>query len=255
MTDQSTKTPERESKNDYHNSNLKYAVLQETNGEECESWLYFIKYQGNEEALSHLEKQLNSVDFYVIDDMSTFDLETSYLVSEQTAKEMSKIDLNHYSFHRKFDGVLQKIDLKLRDSYNNKKKIKQVFKTLGFGRIEDYIDLEDIDPEDQVDIQESEVTDRTNSTDGRDSTGTRDESQTDSESETETDTESDSESESSSVSSSDSECDKKHNKKTGKLPNVLNKGQPSKPQQSKGQASKAQPSKGQPSKGQGKKKH
>lgn len=242
MTEQSTKTPERESKNDIRNSNLKYAVLQETNGEECESWLYFIKYQGNEEALSHLEKQLNSVDFYVIDDMSTFDLETTYLVSEQTAKEMSKIDLNHYSFHRKFDGVLQKIDLNLRDSYNNKKKIKQVFKTLGFGKIEDYIDLEDIDPEDELDIQECEVRD---SNDRRDQ---HSESDSDSESESESETESDSESDS--VSSSDSDSDKKHNKKTGKLPNVLNKCQPS-----KGQPSKGQPSKGQPSKGQGKKKN
>ena len=32
----------------------KYAILQETSGEESESWLYFIRYQGNEEALAHL---------------------------------------------------------------------------------------------------------------------------------------------------------------------------------------------------------
>lgn len=141
---------------DYRNSEIKYAILQETNGAENETWINFIKYQGNEEALAHLNKQFQSVEFYILDDMSTFDLEIDYLVSELTAKEMSKVDLNHYSFHRKFDGVLQKIDLGLKEKQSNDRKLKNIFKMLGYGKIEDYIDQEDIDPEDLREITESE---------------------------------------------------------------------------------------------------
>lgn len=123
-----------------------YAILQETSGEECESWYYFLKYKGNEEALEHLNKQLESVEWYIIDDLSTFDLEIKNLVHEQTAKEMCNVDLNHYSFHRKFDGKLKKINLGFKDHYNNEKKMTKAFDVLGYGQIEDYIDKEDVDP-------------------------------------------------------------------------------------------------------------
>lgn len=122
-----------------------YAILQETSGEESESWLYFIRYQGNEEALADLGKQLKQVDWYILDDLSTFDLETENLVSEQTAKEMIKVDLNHYSFHRKFDGKMKKVDLKLKDNYNNEKKMSKAFDILGYGKIEDYVEDEDVE--------------------------------------------------------------------------------------------------------------
>jgi hypothetical protein len=179
----------------------KYAILQETSGEESESWLYFIKYQGNEEALEHLAKQLESIDWYILDDLSTFDLEKDYLVSEQTAKEMTKVDLNHYSFHRKFDGTLKKIDLKLKDSYKNEKKMAKVFDVLGYGRIDEFIDGEDIDPEDLANGS------------GESSS----ESETDS-SESESDS---SESESDSTESESEE--EKSNKKKGKMPSVVSK--------------------------------
>lgn len=134
----------------------KYAILQETNDEECESWLYFIRYEGNEEALQHLNKQLEQVRWRLEDGMSTFDLELDYLVSEQTAKEMSKVDLNHYSFHRKFDGKLQKIDLGFKDTDKNSKKISRATKVLGYGDIEKFIDQEDIDPEDLADSKDEQ---------------------------------------------------------------------------------------------------
>lgn len=136
-----------------------YAVLQETSGEESESWLYFIKYQGNEEALKHLDKQLEKVDWYILDDLSTFDLETEFLVCERTAKEMTKIDLNHYSFHRKFDGKLEKIDLGFKDHHSNEKKMSKAFNVLGYGKIEDFIDQEDVDPEDLVSQSDSDESD------------------------------------------------------------------------------------------------
>jgi len=64
-------------------SQQKYAVLMETNGEECESWYYFIKYNGNEKSLEHLKKQLEQIEMYVIDDLSTFDIDLENLVSSK----------------------------------------------------------------------------------------------------------------------------------------------------------------------------
>lgn len=175
----------------------KYALLQETSGEENESWYVFIKYQGNEEALAHLNKQLEQVEWYLEDDLSTFDLELDYLVSEQTAKEMTKVDINHYSFHRKFDGTLQKIDLKLKPSHSNVKKMSKVYDILGYGGIENYIDQEDIDPEDLRKSDDSS-----------------------SSSEEEDDSEDGSSSE---EDSSEEESESEDDKKRTKLPPVLNK--------------------------------
>lgn len=127
-----------------------YALLMETNGAEYESWYYFIRKEGNEEALQHLQNQLDKVEWTIVDDMSTFDLDLKYSVSATTAKEMTKIDLNSCSFHRKFDGKLEKIDFKFskKDLKNNERMICKVFDLLGYGQIEDYIDDEDLDPED-----------------------------------------------------------------------------------------------------------
>ena len=137
------------------NEDEKYAVLMETSGEECESWYYCIRYKGNEKNLKHLQDQLETVDWYILDDLSTFDLDLEHFISERTAKELTKLELNHHSFHRKFDGVLDKIDLKLREKDKNDKKMVKVFDILGYGQIEDYIDQEDLDEEDLTDNSES----------------------------------------------------------------------------------------------------
>jgi hypothetical protein len=171
-----------------------YAILQETSGEESESWYTFIKYQGNEEALAHLSKQLEEVEWYILDDLSTFDLETEFLVSETTAREMTKVDLNHYSFHRKFDGKLQKVDLGFKESHSNEKKIQKAFNVLGYGKIEDFVDEEDIDPADLVSCSESES--------------------------------SSSESLSSSSSSEEEKSVEEKSKKSGKMPSVVTKKPP-----------------------------
>lgn len=138
MTSLTTETP------------AKYAVLMETNGEECESWLYFIKHDGNEDKLQHLLKQLEQIEMYIIDDLSTFDLDLEHLVSEQTAKDMTKVELNSVSFHRKFDGVMKTVNLGLKRKDSNEKRIRRAHKALGFGNIDEYIEDEDIDTEDQV---------------------------------------------------------------------------------------------------------
>ena len=132
----------------------KYAVLMETNGKEFESWLYFIKYNGNEDALKYLAKQLESIEFYILDELSTFDIDLEHLISERTAKEMTKVELNSVMYHRKFDGKLKKIDLGLSKRDSNDKKILKTFKLLGVGKIDDFIDDEDIDPEDRLDNPE-----------------------------------------------------------------------------------------------------
>jgi hypothetical protein len=132
----------------------RYAVLMETSGEECESWYYSILYNGNEENLTYLQSQLETVKWRVDDGMSTFDLDLDHLICERTAKELTKLELNHCFFHRKFDGSLQKIELNFKTGDKNKRKIKKAFEILGYGRIEDFIDQEDIDAEDLADPNE-----------------------------------------------------------------------------------------------------
>ena len=61
----------------------KYAILMESNDEEFEQWYYFIKVEGNEENLRYLQKQLEKIDWEIMEDLSTFDLEMEYFVSAQ----------------------------------------------------------------------------------------------------------------------------------------------------------------------------
>ena len=141
--------------NENSNQEYKYVVLMETSGEECESWYYCIRYEGNEENLKHLHEQLESVNWYILDDLSTFDLDMEHFISEKTAKELTKLELNHHSFHRKFNGILDKVDLNLRKKDKTEKKMVKVFDILGYGQIEDYIDDEDLDEEDLTDTKQS----------------------------------------------------------------------------------------------------
>jgi hypothetical protein len=129
----------------------------ETSGQECESWYTFIRYQGNEENLKELQKNLESVDWYILDDLSTFDLDLEHLVSSQTAKQMTKIELNSYSYHRKFDGDMKQVKIRLKEKDKNDRKMLKIFDKLGYGQIEDYLDLEteDIDEEDLTSNSES----------------------------------------------------------------------------------------------------
>jgi hypothetical protein len=137
----------------------KYAILMETNDEEFEQWYYFIKVEGNEENLEYLHKQLKKIDWEIMEDLSAFELDMDYFVSAQTAKEMSKVSLNYYSDHRKFDGKLKKIDFDFRKKDGNETKICKVFDTVGYGKIEDYISDEDVDEEDLCSDSDSDSTD------------------------------------------------------------------------------------------------
>lgn len=146
-----------------HNMTGKYATLMETNGEECESWYYFIRYEGNEDNLKFLQEQLESIDWFIEDDMSTFDIDLTHLVSAQTAKEMTKVELNSVSFHRKFDGKLKRIKFKLKKGNSEKVTIVnmgRVFDKLGYGSIDEFVSDEDLDAEDlATDTEETEEDD------------------------------------------------------------------------------------------------
>ena len=196
----------------------KYATLMETNEAEMESWYYFIKYDGNEENLKNLQSQLEKVKFKTIEELSAFDLELNYLVSAQTAKDMTKIDMNAFSFHRKFDGKLKPIDFGFTDTDKNIKKIKKCNDVLGYGSIDEFISDEDIDPEDLRNSDESEES----------------ESETTSEEESDSDSEEDSDSDDDEVSEytdegslEESEEESEENesgqesKKIGKIPEAL----------------------------------
>jgi len=152
-----------------HKTDGEYVILMETSGEQNESWYYFLRKNGNEENLTHLFNQLEKIDWYILDDLSTFDLDLEHTVSSKTAKEMTKVDLNHSSFHRKFDGVLQKIDFDFKKKDGNETKICKVFDVLGLGQIENYIDDEDLDEEDLASDSESNTDTETVSSDDEES--------------------------------------------------------------------------------------
>jgi hypothetical protein len=134
----------------------RYAILMETNGEESESWYNFLRYEGNEDSLNYLQKQLEKVDFYIINDMSTFDLELENLVSEDTAREMCNVDLNAFMFHRKFNGKLEKIDFGFSRKDDNEDRIEKVHDKLGYGDIDKYIDGEEEFKDDKDDFDDKD---------------------------------------------------------------------------------------------------
>ena len=139
----------------------KYAILMETNGGECESWYYFIKHDGNENSLEYLQKQIDKIDMFIIDNLSTFDIDLEHLVSESAAKEMCAAELNSVTFHRKFDGKLKNIHLNLRKKDTNEDMIEKINDVLGLQKIEEFIDQEDEDigsgdeSEDSENLEES----------------------------------------------------------------------------------------------------
>ncbi len=160
-----------------HNMEGKYVIFMETQGEEHEQWLNFIVLEGNEENLKHLQEQLLSVEWTIEEDgNSTFDLDLDHPVSAITAKEMTKVDLNAYSFNRKFDGKLRQVNLGFKKKDKHLKKLDKAFEVLGYGKIEDYIDDEDVDSED--------LTENGDSSEDED---TENESESDSDTEDETD--------------------------------------------------------------------
>jgi hypothetical protein len=128
--------------------NGKYAILMETSPDEYESWYYFIRIEGNEKNLKLLQDQIENIEWYAMDDCHIFDVELEHPVSATTAKEMTKIDVNHCYWHRKFDGILKPILFNFKKKDNTEKKMSRVTDLIGNGLIDNFIDDEDIDEED-----------------------------------------------------------------------------------------------------------
>ena len=128
----------------------------ESNENEVESWYYFLKVEGNEKELDYLNQQLEKMDMVFEDDLNTFILELENPVSEQTAREMCKVDLNHTTFHRKFDGKLEMINLNLKKRDSNLKMLRKLNKKLMNQGIENFIDNEDEIASDNLDCSSTE---------------------------------------------------------------------------------------------------
>ncbi len=131
----------------------------ETNGGYFESWYTFIRYEPNRTKLEYLEKQINKIDMRVSNDMSAFDLDLEHLVSAQTAKEMTKVELNHVMFHRKFDGRLKTVHIGLKKGDDNETMLDRINNVLGMGDIDKYLSEQDVDEEDMVSDYETEEED------------------------------------------------------------------------------------------------
>ena len=187
-----------------HNTTSKYAVLQETNETEMETWLYFLRYDGNEENLTHLKTQLDSFETHIIENCSSIDIDIDHLVSAQTAKEMTKVELNS-QWHRKFDGTLKRIDLNFKKKHDNEDRIVKTYEVLGLGQISEYISDEDIDDED-ID-HDVEKDNDTSDDEGGDDDSSEDASSEDDSSED--------------ASSEDGEEEEKEEKIESKLPSLL----------------------------------
>jgi len=120
----------------------KYAVIMETNGDLCESWLYFVRYTGNEGALEKLSDDLNRIKTpTLMEGINMFDIDLKNLVSKQTATEMVMLELNSETYHRRFDGDMKPIDFgfSTKKRYTDERIIEKIDKVIGGGRIEDFV--------------------------------------------------------------------------------------------------------------------
>lgn len=128
----------------------KFAILMETSGEDCESWYYFIKHEGNEENLKKLKNSIDQVnDYSMVDGLNIFDIDIENLVSEQTAFDMCMLELNSVTYHRKFDGVLKEILFEFEKEDDDVDKMTKIGDILENGGIEEFIDDEYI-PESHI---------------------------------------------------------------------------------------------------------
>lgn len=135
----------------------KYVTLMETSADECESWYYFLKYNGNEEVIDKLKTDLDMIDESIVsDEINIFDIDIENTVSEQTAKEMTYLELNCITYHRKFDGKMKEINFQFKDTDKDNHMLYKVFDILGNGNIQEFIEDEDIPVEHMLSDSDNE---------------------------------------------------------------------------------------------------
>jgi len=118
----------------------KYAVLMETSGPDCESWYYFIKYEGNENALKHLSDQLSTIEEDVVyPDMSKFDIDLDNLVSLDCVNQMIMLELNSVTYHKRYDGKMKMIDLWFKQKDKDTKRLSKVDDVMGNGHMDNFL--------------------------------------------------------------------------------------------------------------------
>ena len=124
----------------YKMSVSKYVVLMETSGPDYESWYYFIKNDGNEDALRFLSSQLESIDMDVVyEDMSKFDIDIENLISLEAVNQFIMLELNSVMYHRRYDGKLEMIDFCFKKSDKDSKRLLIIDEMLGGGKIDMYV--------------------------------------------------------------------------------------------------------------------
>jgi hypothetical protein len=147
-----------------------YAILSEINEETFDTCYSFIRYQGNEDALKELKETLDNIDWYLLEELSVFEVVLEPLISEKTANELISLKFRNSCRHRKFDGKMKKIDFKFKKKDSNNKKIRKVFSKLNGSSLDDHIDgevdygdssdeveeLEDEEDEDEEEEEEEE---------------------------------------------------------------------------------------------------
>ena len=164
----------------------KYAILSEKCGKYNECWYTFINVKDNMEALLHLKKQLDSVDYYIVGDLSVFDLDLETLLGSHTAREMTRLKLNYKMNHRKFDGKMEMVDLGFKDSDTNRQKIIKTFGVIGIGSICNYLDERDYTHDEDDETDDSDYAYKSQSSsdeDGEDNSDTTESSSSESEEE------------------------------------------------------------------------
>lgn len=119
----------------------KYATLMETSGADCESWYYFIKYDGNEKALQHLKEQIESIENdFVHEDMSKFDIDLDNLITQDAVNQFILLELNSVMYHRRYDGKMQMIDFNFKKKDKDTKRLVKIDDLLGGGAIDKYVE-------------------------------------------------------------------------------------------------------------------
>lgn len=130
----------------------------ETSPDDCESWYYFIKYNGNEDALKNMKAQFDKIeDAVIMDDINLFDLDIENLISEECAKEFCMLELNSATYHRKFDGVLDNIDFRFKKKDDDETMMFKIFDKIGEGDIDLFVTMEDIPESHKLDENDMEL--------------------------------------------------------------------------------------------------
>jgi hypothetical protein len=118
----------------------KYAVIMETSGPDCESWYYFVKYEGNEDALKHLGDQLALVeDDVVYSDMSKFDIDLENFVTLECVNQMIMLELNSVTYHMRYDGKMKTINLGFKNKDKDTKRLSKIDDIIGNGNMDKFL--------------------------------------------------------------------------------------------------------------------